>query len=76
MTFSPRGTHALRRRCPVCKKLRRFYEPPGGVRAATRGMSKDGLHMIGAKQRACRKGWKKVGGRWVCARCVPKEATP
>lgn len=26
-----RGSHGLRRRCPVCKKLRKFCEPPGDV---------------------------------------------
>lgn len=26
---SRRGSHALRRRCPACGKLRKFYEPPG-----------------------------------------------
>lgn len=45
-----RGTHGLRKRCPLCKHLRRFYEPPrnhGGEREA-------------------RAGWVKVGNRWVC----------
>lgn len=46
-----RGTHGLRKRCPLCKHLRRFYEPPrnhGG-------------------QREARAGWVKVGSRWVCS---------
>lgn len=25
------GTHALRKRCPVCRKVRKFFEPPGDV---------------------------------------------
>lgn len=56
MTTS-RGTHGLRKRCPRCKKLRRFYEPPrdqGG-------------------ERPSRAGWEKVGGRWTCRFCMEAE---
>lgn len=49
------GTHALRKRCPACKKLRRFYEPPGD----------QGGDRPGRK----RMGWTKQDGLWICARC-------
>lgn len=52
-----RGTHGLRRRCPRCKHLRRFYEPPGD----------QGDH------RPARAKWVKVGNFWVCRPCVDKE---
>jgi len=47
---SQRGTHALRKRCPLCHKLRRFYEPPGDQ----------------GGERVSRGGWRKVDGQWVC----------
>jgi len=52
-----KGTHALRKRCPLCKKRRRFYEPPGDQ---------------GGNNRLPRAGWKKVNGQWICPYC-PKE---
>lgn len=50
MTTSKTGTHALRKRCPRCHKLRRFYEPPGDQGGT----------------RKPRVGWTKVDGQWVC----------
>jgi hypothetical protein len=52
-----RGTHALRRRCPACHKLRRFYEPPGDVTPNPRS----------GRERA---GWRVINGRWVCPFCT------
>ena len=54
-----RGTHGLRKRCPLCKKLRRFFEPQEGS-------------LVAAKQRQSNyeKGWRKREGRWVCFRCT------
>jgi hypothetical protein len=53
-----RGTHALRKRCPACKKLRRFFEPPGDV--------------YQGGSRPSRKGWTKLAdGRWICRFCPP-----
>ncbi len=48
------GTHALRKRCPICRKLRRFAEPPGDQ----------------GGEREDKKGWHKLAdGRWVCPQC-------
>lgn len=52
-----RGTHGLRKRCPVCKKLRKFHEPPGDQ---------------GGTPHPHRKSWHKVGDRWVCGYCQPR----
>lgn len=51
-----KGTHALRKRCPACKKLRRFFEPPGDV--------------YQGGSRASRRGWtKSADERWICPFC-------
>ncbi len=51
------GTHALRKRCPVCGKRRRFYEPPGDQGGS----------------RESRKGWQKVNNVWTCGFCVKEN---
>lgn len=51
------GSHALRRRCPKCKKLRRFYEPPTDVGGK---FGRAGTH----------RGWAKVVGQWICVSCA------
>ena len=53
-----RGTHGLRKRCPQCKILRKFYEPPGDVGGENhRGPA-----------------WVKYPDlrRWVCGYCVTR----
>lgn len=54
-----RGTHGLRKRCPRCKKLRKFYRYDSGDTALCVGY------------RAAK--WAKVAGRWVCIRCVTPD---
>lgn len=56
MNSKNKGTHALRKRCPQCKKLRRFYEPP---------MDQGGERLSRAK-------WAKVNNRWICIYCIEK----
>jgi len=51
------STHDLRKKCPRCKKLRRFYEPPSDC----------------GGERISRKKWRKVGSRWVCVFCVDRH---
>lgn len=46
---------ALRRRCPVCKKLRGFREPDGSQ---------------GGEPHPQRKPWAKVNGVWICGWCA------
>jgi hypothetical protein len=63
-----RNNKALRHRCPVCKKLRRFYEPSTGQGGEAGGSKKPG-------QRA---GWTKdADGRWVClkGKCAKEQKT-
>lgn len=54
-----RGTKGLRKRCPICRKLRKFYEPM------------DGAHQD-RSSKPRRKPWVKdtVRNRWVCGWCV------
>lgn len=54
-----KGTHALRKRCPVCRKVRRFYEPPGDQ----------------GGDRPSRAGWRVIDGRWTCKTCVPAQGS-
>jgi len=50
-----RGSHGLRRRCPCCKKLRKFREPPGDQ---------------GGEDHPRRPAWHKdIDGQWVCGWC-------
>jgi len=49
------STHALRKRCPCCKKERKFCEP-------------DASH--GGEYHPRRPEWGKVNGRWVCGWCL------
>jgi len=53
-----RGTHGLRKRCPLCKKLRKFREPPGDQ---------------SGEDKPRRPKWTKVGGRWVCGFCSKEK---
>lgn len=50
-----KGNHALRRRCPVCKKLRKFHEPNGRV---------------GGEPHPRRRPWKLVDNVWICGWCT------
>jgi len=55
-------THALRKRCPCCKKERKFREP-------------DGNH--GGEYHQRRPEWDKRNGKWVCGWCLhgnPKDS--
>lgn len=54
-----RGTHALRKRCPLCKKLRRFCDTPSDL-----GGTRDN-----------RKGWHKIENRWCCPFCTSNLCT-
>lgn len=45
----------LRKRCPVCKKLRGFSEPPGDQ---------------GGEDHPSRKPWQKINNVWVCGWCA------
>ena len=56
-----RGTHGLRKRCPECKKLRKFCEPD---------MSTTG------ENHPRRPPWGKVEGRWVCGFCLDRDFQP
>lgn len=56
-TRSRQGKNALRRRCPRCKKLRKFCEPPGDV---------------GGELHPRRPRWKTVDNVWVCGWCVDR----
>lgn len=53
-----RGTHGLRKRCPVCKRLRKF------ARIETRR-----LHAAFGRGVQPRH-WRKIGDRWVCWICA------
>jgi len=53
-----RGTHGLRKRCPCCKKVRKFYRWD------------DGFTAFAPKYR--RENWQKVDGRWVCKFCIQR----
>ena len=53
---SRRGSHALRKRCPECGKVRKFSEPDGSQ---------------GGEDHPRRMDWlKDPTGRWVCGWCV------
>lgn len=58
-----RGTHGLRKRCPKCKKLRKFYEPDGNHGGED--------HRTRAPQLP---NWHKEGNQWVCNFCLLTEA--
>lgn len=55
-----RGTHGLRKRCPICRKLRKFREPHGNQ---------------GGEVHPRRKSWRKLDGRWVCGLCVNRTTS-
>jgi hypothetical protein len=48
----------LRKRCPICKKLRGFREPSGDTHG---------------EDHPNRKPWEKIAGRWVCGWCAGTE---
>lgn len=54
-TRSRKGSSALRKRCPKCKKLRKLCEPPGDV---------------GGELHPRRPDWEKIDGVWTCGWCV------
>ena len=56
-----RGTHGLRKRCPRCRKLRKFCEPDGSQ---------------GGELKPRRPKWDKIDGRWVCGFCLPNSGSP
>lgn len=49
------NNHALRKRCPRCKKVRKFREP-------------DGNH--GGEFHPHRRPWVKADGVWICGWCA------
>jgi phage FluMu protein Com len=80
-----KSTHGLRKRCPQCKKVRRFYEPGedrsarGQQRLDRRFAAMDRPGFVDdhrGDQRKSRAGWQKIDGRWVCGWCNGTRAQP
>lgn len=57
-TRSRNGSHALRRRCPVCKHLRKFYEPDGNHGGECHRDRMPRTHGT----------WMRIDGVWVCGK--------
>jgi hypothetical protein len=67
------GTHDLRKRCPCCKKVRKFYEPPGdqgGKRVARRSRWEPIVTALGFLYDKKRPKWILTPFGWACVHCA------
>lgn len=67
------GTHALRKRCPICRKVRKFYEPPGdqgGNRSSRYLKWKPIIEWLGYKCDSARPSWIQTPFGWGCVHCA------
>ena len=73
--MSVNGTHGLRKRCPCCRKIRKFYEPPGdqgGQRVPRMLKWKPVWERLGFQYDQRRPLWTLTPFGWGCVWCAMK----
>jgi hypothetical protein len=69
------GTHGLRKRCPCCGKVRKFFEPPGDQGGDRHGRAEKWEAVIkglGYAYNYERPGWVLTPFGWGCGWCAKR----